>query len=110
MTSQVQLLILHLSASSQRSPGFGYPHGLLSGIAQLLNLQSRGSDFIRETREMLFVTSQKGDKESTVIPIAPQLCLLDSRGDREAPGNERRWALVQPASSSQVLLSSVSQG
>lgn len=41
MTSQVQLLILHLSASSQRTPGFGYPHGLLSGIAQLLNLQSR---------------------------------------------------------------------
>lgn len=43
-----------------------------------------------------------------MIPIAPQFCLLDSHGDRAAPGNERSWAFAQPASSSHALLSSVS--
>lgn len=56
----------------------------------------------------LFLTSKNGGKESTVIPIAPQFCLLDSHGDRAAPGNERSWAFAQPASSSHALLSSVS--
>lgn len=53
---------------------------LPSGIVQLPNLQSREVASFLKFGRCCSYPARRGRRKSTVIPVAPQLCLLDSHG------------------------------